>query len=313
MKHLREIYTNIKNDIDEELSLVERNFKIQNIVSDFDIYFHKFLNFNAKRLRPVVGILFARIFSDTLTLQQSKAFAAIELIHNASLIHDDIIDKSQERRDLKTIHAEYDNSLAVISGDYILTRALELLNDINSKELLDLNIKAMQNLCLGEIIQYFRHNRISSISDYLTKTKNKTASLFSVCAQSALMLSKESVAQKYVEKAKAYGINFGIGFQIINDIKDFKKKSKNSDFANGIYTAPIIYAYEKSGMAESDFKRNITNDNMVDFVTNYNGLEKTLDLADTYFVESKKNLGDFPNNKFKNDLLRLVDIIKESL
>lgn len=243
----------------------------------------------SKRLRPVLAILYLKMYGVEVSSQHTDIQSAVELIHNATLIHDDVIDKSSKRRNQKTLNETFDNSLAVITGDFLLTVAIQKLLSVNSANILSTFNTAIKKMCLGEINQYFNLFKLTEINEYIDKCQNKTAELFM-----ASLTSSAEIAQLDITQANDFARNFGIAFQIrddlLNVIQNNTDKPIGNDIEAGIYTAPMIFA------------KNTEN---IDY-----GIEKTKELLDNYFNQAKKCLDKAPENKFKQAIITLIDLLK---
>lgn len=206
-----------------------------------------------KRMRPMLILLMARNFGRVSEVSQYAA-VGLELLHTASLVHDDVVDESGERRGQKSLNAIYDNKVSVLVGDYLLSTALLSISYTHSEAIVRYLSRLGQTLSNGEILQ------LSSISDgeisedvYFTIIKNKTAALFEACAtigaESAGALSEE------VKAAGKFGQNLGIIFQIRDDIFDYFDdknigKPTGNDMMEGKLTLPVIYALRSTGDEE---------------------------------------------------------------
>lgn len=196
----------------------------------------------SKRLRP--KLIFACLNSLGLEItEKHKALAiAIEILHNATLIHDDIIDKSLKRRGLSSFYEKYGSKTSVILGDYLFSLSLKALCRVNSTKVFEIFSENLEEICNGEIEQYFLQGKIPTFEQYIKKTTKKTALLFDCGINCALELS--NVNENYKKHFHNFAINFGTAFQIKNDIKDYQ--NGENDHKNGVYTLPDIYI-EKYG------------------------------------------------------------------
>lgn len=273
-------YEEIKNILKDELCLVEQEmFKGLETYLDLKDY----ITAPSKHIRPVVSFLYLKACGYEITEQQIKLQAAAELIHNASLIHDDVIDDSEIRRKKDSFNKKEGNHMAVIAGDFILSFALEKLLELKSTELIEIFTQTLNKMCKGEINQHSMKYKIPSLEEYIEKTYYKTGALFEASLKGALLLETQS--NIHCEFAK----DFGIAFQIRDDIKNIYKDSPDSDIKNGIYTAPVIY----SG----------------DIQNPYAGIEKAKSLLNNYVSEAKNNLKFLPENIYKNALIELVELL----
>ena len=206
-----------------------------------------------KRMRPMLILLMARNFGKISSVTQHSA-VGLELLHTASLVHDDVVDESEERRGQSSVNAAYNNKVAVLVGDYILSTALLHVSYSHSEEIVRYLAELGRTLSNGEILQL---NSISNeeISEdiYYQVIKQKTAALFEACAGIGALSANASAVQ--VEEAKRFGQNLGIIFQIRDDIFDYYDskeigKPTGNDMAEGKLTLPVIYALKSTGDEE---------------------------------------------------------------
>ena len=285
-------YNNIKSLAKDELSAIERFITGQiDVREPLNKILIKFLNGPSKRVRPLLAILLMKSKGETLSEEQLEFLSVIELIHNASLIHDDIIDECDIRRGNKTIGAEFNNKLAVISGDYLLAAAMEKLILLGNSDLIKKVIQTVKQMCIGEINQDFDRFKIGTIENYIEKTKNKTAYLFETALVGTAILSKE----KYnLDEISKLGLDIGTAFQIRDDLinitsTDKDKPSKN-DLKEGIYNAPVIFGNEKD---------------------NYKtGIEKTKILLNNYTNNAALIIRNLPENEYSAALLKFLELLE---
>lgn len=286
-----EKYNKIKNLAISEISEIEEKM-VSSIQTREPLKSHiiSFLTSPSKRIRPVFAILYSKSLGQNLNDNQLEVLSAIELVHNASLIHDDIIDESDLRRGHKTISAEFGNKLGVISGDYILSIAMEKIANLSSIKILKNFSLTLNKMCQGEINQNFDRFKIGTIENYIEKSKNKTAYLFETALVSSLLLSKKDFD---INLAKNFALNVGIAFQIRDDLLNFTKvdtsKPIENDLKEGIYTAPIIYSQSTENYAQ--------------------GIEKTRSLLNNYIENAKKMIVDFPKNEFTTALEEFLELL----
>jgi len=240
------------------------------------------INAPSKHIRCAVSFLYLKALGQNIDNKQISLQTAVELIHNASLIHDDIIDEGTERRNQTTINKSSGNKLAVISGDYLLSVALKKICTLNSPEIIKIFAQTLDEMCQGEVSQHLNRFKIPSPENYLKKTEQKTAKLFVTAIYSSVLLS--GVKDDPTEFAK----NLGTAFQIRDDLINIK--TSKSDLKDGIYTAPVIFAGS---------------------VKNYkNGIEKTKDLLNNYVDNAQKSIKYFENNKYKSALTELLELFR---
>lgn len=259
--------------VSDELNIIEQRFcNLIKIKNDVFKDLNNFLLGKSKRIRSLISILYLKAFGKKITNDVSDILFVTELIHNASLLHDDVIDNSPLRRGERNLYDKYGSKVSVLSGDYVLSVAVEQLLAVANSKITDLFLVATKNMSEAEIIQLAGRNRDIDIEQYLRIICGKTASLFKACLTSCAMLSRLEV-----DTAANFAENFGILFQINNDLSPESVENDNQNF---IKTAAGII-----------------------------GIEKTLDLKDNYKEELSKILIDIPENKYKSgieDLIRLL-------
>lgn len=286
----KEKYEQIRQVVSDEL------YKVENNLTDFYCGNDKLqeslvgiIKAPSKRIRPLVALLYLKMYGVEITPAQIEIQSAVELIHNTTLIHDDVIDKSDKRRNHKTLNEEFDNSLAVVTGDFLLTSAIKKLLNVKSFDILELFNIAIKKMSIGEIKQYYDKFILTDFDEYLDRCRYKTAELFIASIVSAAM-----VANLDTNSAKDFAKRFGISFQIRDDLLNLisaeEDKPKNNDIEEGIYTAPMIFAKDVKNL---EF-----------------GIEKTKELLDNYINRVKKCLDKAPENEYKQALIKLLDLLK---
>ena len=203
-----------------------------------------------KQMRPILTLLFAKLYGEIV---DSTYFAALslELLHTASLIHDDVVDESCERRGIPSVNAVFGNKVSVLVGDYMLATSLSYMARTENSEMAQIVGKLSQTLSDGELYQLFQsHENVISEDVYFLIIKKKTAALFSTCAQLGALSVKAS--EEDVANAAKFGEYLGLCFQIRDDIFDYFDspeigKPTGSDMREGKLTLPIIYAVRNNG------------------------------------------------------------------
>lgn len=202
-----------------------------------------------KQMRPMLVLLFGKMFGN-ITEATYNAALALELLHTGSLVHDDVVDESMQRRGQASVNAIYNNKLAVLVGDYLLSIALALTGRCNDPRITNLVGTLGQTLADGEIFQMFHsHEKLISEEVYFEIIHKKTASLFSTSAEIGALTVGAS--QENIERARQIGEYIGICFQIRDDIFDYYTgdvgKPTGNDMREGKLTLPIIYAVRTQG------------------------------------------------------------------
>jgi octaprenyl-diphosphate synthase len=198
-----------------------------------------------KRMRPILMMLMARNFGDICDVTQHSA-VGLELLHTASLVHDDVVDESGERRGQASVNATYNNKVAVLVGDFILSTALLHVSYTGHQRIIEYLAELGRTLAAGEILQLSNiQNQAISEEVYYQVIKQKTAALFEACA--AIGAMSGGATQEEMQKARQFGQNLGIMFQIRDDIFDYFDskeigKPTGNDMTEGKLTLPVIYA-----------------------------------------------------------------------
>lgn len=202
-----------------------------------------------KRMRPILVLLMARNYGN-INMSTLHAAVGLELLHTASLVHDDVVDESVERRGQASVNATYNNKVAVLVGDYLLSTALLHVAYTGNQTIVEYLAKLGRTLASGEILQLSNiSNQEISEEIYYEVIKQKTSALFEACCSIGALSSGAS--EEDIEKAKRFGQNLGIMFQIRDDIFDYYTSSDigkptGNDMAEGKLTLPVIYALKKT-------------------------------------------------------------------
>lgn len=291
--------------INKELSILENNLNFNlptknNLLTEIVRYI---LKAGGKRLRPALCFLTAKATGD-INDRHIILGELTELIHTASLIHDDIIDSAKLRRGRETINSLWNDKISVITGDFLFAQASIRLGLLENTEIVKIYAKVLSDLCDGEIEQYaFKFNTNISWDYYLHKSNTKTASLFAATCKSAAIINNQDI--KTVQSAEAYGRSLGIAFQIVDDILDFtgneKRTGKESgaDLKQGLITAPTLFALNSTDKRSKQLKdlienrfNNEENDfyKAIELTFELGGCEEAKQLAREHLHNAKSNL-----------------------
>jgi octaprenyl-diphosphate synthase len=284
-----------------------------------------------KRIRPVLLILAAKLCSEKKQGSEHDLAAAVELIHSATLLHDDVVDTSQVRRGKKTANAIWDNKPSILVGDYLFSIAFQLMVRGNNLQILDLLAKASSIMADGEVMQLENSSQIDlSQEKYLEIIFGKTAVLFSAACEVGALIHKRS--EQEIEALREFGKNLGIIFQIVDDILDYSSKEQvlgkdlGNDFFEGKVTLPVILGYKNSDESEKKFIAEIFAKNLLAIEKNQNELDEILklleknggfkackELARDYHLKALKNLEIFPDSKAKENLVTILKYSSERI
>ena len=278
------------------------------------------INASGKRLRPLLTLAMAAQFND-YSKNPILLAAAVEFIHTATLLHDDVVDESNLRRGKKTANIIWGNEFSVLAGDFLFAQSFELMVETKSIEALSSLASASCKITQGEFQQIQIANKPeTSQEDYLDVIGKKTAELFGASCKSGVIVSGGSVEEQ--NAAYEYGFNLGLAFQIVDDLMDFNnlpnKMGKNlgDDFKLGKTTLPVILAWQKSNPKEKQFwvrtlkelnqKPNDFN-NAIDIFNKYNIFNECKKKTREFISVSVKSLEKFPDTEIKNHLIGLAN------
>lgn len=243
-------YADIQNIVADDFEIMDKqvfgslNSKVQLVMS----VSQHVINAGGKRMRPLITLLCARMLNDAPSQQAMHSAAITEMLHTATLVHDDVIDESGQRRGKPTANATWDNATAVLVGDYLIARAFNLLVGFQSLPLLQVFSDGTCDIAEGEVLQLqHQHNPAATETDYLNIIDGKTSRLFMMATQGAAILQDKT---EYMTALGDFGQHFGNAFQIIDDVLDYSGDSElmgknlGDDLAEGKPTLPTIKALE---------------------------------------------------------------------
>lgn len=279
------------------------------------------LKAGGKRIRPVFVLLGGK-WGNYDVKQLKHVAVPLELIHMATLVHDDVIDDADKRRGRETVRTKWDNKIAMYAGDYIFARALAIVAKLPIPQLHRILAHAMVEVCKGEIEQVKDlNNWEQNFRTYLRRIKRKTALLIAISCQMGAVAS--GAPQSIVRKMYWYGYNVGMAFQITDDILDFTGTEKQlgkpagSDLLNGNITLPALYTAHH-GRSRDRFQAWIADhtfwdhvDEAIQLVRQDEGIAFSQALAERYIARARAVLADLPDNQAKTSLLGIADFIIE--
>lgn len=311
----------IKAPIAGEMEEFEKKFRasMKSSVPLLDKITHYIVKRKGKQLRPMFVFLTAKL-SGEIGESTYRAASLIELLHTATLVHDDVVDDAYERRGFFSINALWKNKIAVLVGDYLLSQGLLLSIDNKEFRLLQITSNAVREMSEGELLQMEKARKLDIKEDvYFDIIRQKTASLIaSCCACGAASVGKDD---EYVEKMRQFGEYTGIAFQIKDDLFDYELtnstgKPTGIDIKEKKMTLPLIYGLNNSSSSE---KRKIINlvknhntdeakvQEVIAFVKEKGGIEYAELRMNDYKERAIDMLADFPESEAKNSLLGLVE------
>ena len=277
------------------------------------------LKSGGKRIRPALVLLSGKFYNYDLSYLLPVA-TAIEILHTATLVHDDAIDNSLVRRGRPTINKVWGEDKAILLGDYLLAKSEELVADTQNLRVIRLLAQTVMTISSGELNQAFSaFNLEQTRQQYLQRISGKTACLLSLATESGAILSQ--APEKSVEALKGYGYNLGIAFQIVDDILDFigteeeMGKPIGSDLAQGTLTLPAILLLERYPednpvrrlFQNEDRQRNI--ELAMELVRNSSITQECYAVASDYCARACHNLSLLPDNASRRSLIKLADYV----
>ena len=316
-----EPFPTLQKDLTKTLALMENALHIKN--KDVEQAIIEMIRAGGKLLRPAYQILFAQFGAEKDENKILALAAAIEMLHTATLIHDDIVDDSDLRRNLPTVRARFGNATAVYAGDYLFVACFRMMaNYATSMKSLQMNSRSMEKILAGELGQMDKHYYTEvTIDDYLENISGKTAELFALsCAIGAF---ESGSTQMFAKKASEIGHDIGMAFQILDDILDYSQdrdaigKPVLEDVRQGIYSLPLLYALEQNPTALKPLlakKEQMTPDEalaVLHIVEETKGVERAQKLATKYTDDALKAIQKLPNHPdgVKETLLQITKLI----
>jgi len=318
--NLKSLYRNIQKDLDE----VEEKLKLfaespNELISEVGNYlFQK----TGKRVRPALLLLCTKLF-DYKGKEHIFWAALVEIIHTASLIHDDIIDDSKIRRGRKSVHARWGPNITVLLGDYLYIKAIGLSLRSGQNQIIRILADITARMIEGELTEYYMSGNLDmDENDYLEIINKKTASLFSASCQIGGILGKASPKEENL--LLEFGTNLGMSFQIIDDLLDFNSNEKIlgkpilSDLSEGRITLPIIYTLNNGDQAprtrisellkKKALEKN-TREEILNIVKSNGALDYTYKKAAEFSLKSKDIIAQFPQSIQRDALIQFSEFV----
>jgi len=296
------------------------------ILSEAAKYF--FAKKQGKRFRPTIVMLMAKATAAVPTehkkgevyQKQAELGQITEMIHVASLIHDDVLDEADTRRGGDSVHKLYSNKVAVIVGDYLLARASVVLAKLQNTEVTEIMSTALESLVQGEIMQIKTGEEdLLDMMTYLRKSYHKTASLICDACKSCAILGGHEADSEVARAAEEYGYHLGLAYQIIDDVLDFTSASDElgkpamADVSLGLSTAPVLYAAEgipeMRPMIKRKFKQEGDVERTLRFVLQSDGIDRSRGLALFHAQRAVNAMCRIPESEERNALITLAHLV----
>ena len=291
------------------------------LIHEINTYIH---SSGGKRLRPALLLLVAKLLGPTETTL-AKLGAVVELIHAATLVHDDVIDNADIRRGRPSVNKCWGNSKTVLMGDWMYMTAFQIALELRNFKVLDILIDVTRTMVVGEMMQLeLNRNLHTSVQDHLEISLRKTAHLFSACCRLPAVVAGSSSEE---EQALAkYGRALGMVFQLTDDMLDYSSKQETlgkpvlKDLEEGKITLPIIYLMQQANSSECRFISEISEkpqikenekQKLLELVKQYKTLEELRNLAGKYAKDAYDSLSSFPQTASRDLLLQLPGFLLE--
>ncbi len=312
--------------VQPDLEQVEREIAAGSIASVAAITTinHYLQDGGGKRLRPALLLLTSRLFGPPGDCARHLA-GVVEMIHTATLVHDDVIDTAATRRGRPSTNAIWGNHSCVLAGDWLYMQAFQIALRERNFHILDILISLTQMMVEGELLQMERLHCIAlSEADYMELVDRKTASLFSACA--SLGAAAAGAADTVEAKLADFAWNLGMAFQLVDDILDFTSseealgKPAGSDLREGKVTLPAIYALQDASIEERRLLESVLADGgyertsfarILAIVERHRAIERAYERAHSFTERSRAILGEFPESAAQRSLAAIVDLITE--
>ena len=315
-------YLDLKNSFDDKLILIDERIKEKlsskvNLVDQMTKYQ---LKTGGKRLRALLTLAAARLCGYRKGGRDINLSACVELIHAATLMHDDVIDNGEIRRGKKTINKIWGNQSSILVGDYLLSRCFEMMVEDGDLEVLKLLSSTSAEISQGEVLQLQHNKEVDLLEEtYLKIISWKTASLFSAATKTGAIIS--NTENKIKEALESFGKNLGLTFQIADDTLDYNSELKlfgkeiGNDFYEGKITLPIIILFQKIKDEEKDYIRKIFNkkvrtsndlNTVLELIKKYNVIKDCYNKAEYFINIASNSLNIFKQSREKEMLKNLT-------
>ncbi len=324
---MAKITEQIKEPIAAEMAAFEDKFRnsMSSKVALLNRITHYIVNRKGKQMRPMFVFLVAKLAGEGAINERTyRGASVIELIHTATLVHDDVVDDSNKRRGFFSINALWKNKIAVLVGDYLLSKGLLLSIDHGDFDLLRIISVAVREMSEGELLQMEKARRLDITEEvYYEIIRQKTATLIAACcAMGACSVQPDNAA--LIEKMRAFGEYVGMAFQIKDDLFDYSDeaigKPTGIDIKEQKMTLPLIYALNQADEKERKWLINsVKNHNtdkkrvreVIQYVKAHGGIVHTETQMRAYQAKALSILSDFPDSPYKTSLRQIVDYVIE--
>jgi octaprenyl-diphosphate synthase len=314
----------VTSSVTEEIKLFQERYKtvLHSSNSLVDKVTRYVLKQQGKQIRPLLVLLSAKVFGEVSDSAYRGAIM-VELLHSATLIHDDVVDGAEMRRGIPSINALWKNKISVLIGDYLLSKGLLYSLENNDYRSLHLVSEAVRRMSEGEILQIQKTRSLDiTEEDYISVIADKTGSL--IATSCAIGAASANISEEDIASLKSYGEYLGLAFQIRDDLLDYTGDSKKTGKQLGIdikdrkITLPLIYALRHSAKGDqnriksilkSSKKRAVKSAEVIDFVRERGGLDYAAEVAEGFAAKAVESISRFPENDARRSLEKLVDFV----
>lgn len=317
----------ISSPIQTELEEFKKEFRqaMKSKVVLVDIISKYLLSQKGKKIRPILVLLSAKLCGE-INKRTYIGATLVEMLHTATLIHDDVVDEAKTRRGFPSINSVWKNKIAVLMGDYLLSRGLLHALDNNEFKFLQITSRAVKRMSEGELLQIQKNRKLAVNEEtYFKIISDKTASLITACCE--IGASSTTDNKESSQLLSEFGENVGIAFQLRDDLLDYvgKKKimgkSSGSDLKEKKFTLPLIHALNNSSKKESkeiiDLVKNGSYSKsrsiVLDFIKEYKGIDYTEEKTREFCNTAKSKISNFKSSETKETLITFVDFIAERM
>jgi octaprenyl-diphosphate synthase len=312
--------------IQDELEKVEKKIAAESVASvDAVTAIGQYLQSSGgKRLRPSLLLLSAKLAGDG-GATAVRLGAVVEMIHTATLLHDDVIDAAETRRGRPSTNMKWGNHTCVLAGDWLYMQAFQIALRERQFQILDLLIGLTQIMVEGELLQLERIGRIDvTEADCMELVDRKTARLFSVCARLGALAGRGGTEMQ--EKLGEYAWNLGMAFQLVDDVLDFTAREETlgkpvgGDLREGKVTLPLVYALERATASEQHLVETVLRQRSYEeapfagilaLLDKYRGIERVKERAQTFTDKARAIINEFPDSAYQRALLAVTELVTE--
>ncbi len=311
----------VEKELEEFNSLFKESLKSK--AGLVDLVTRYILRQKGKKIRPILVLLSSKI-SGGINQRSYRGAILVELLHTATLVHDDVVDNAEKRRGFKSINAVFKNKIAVLMGDYLLARGLMLAVDGNDFDFLRVVTNTVKRMSEGELVQINKTRKLNNDEEtYFRIISDKTASLISTCCEIGARASTDDINK--INAVKSFGENLGMAFQIRDDILDYVGTTKlfgkplGGDIKEKKLTLPLIHALSRADSSESKKILTLIKNGgtkldlsyIIDFVKKYDGISYAENVSKNFAKRAIDNLSLFEETDVKSGLISLVNFVIE--